>query len=366
MRLNFRGSSFASIGVEIEVQIINPRTSDLIPKAVEILEFCEKNQISGVKAEIHQSMLEIETAISKNISECRKCLEERLAALKHIQSVKNLQIAIAGTHPFQNWNERIFMQSERYALIHSKYQWLAKRLNVYGMHTHIGIPTLSDAISIMNKLAWFLPHLLAISANSPFWHGVDTGMESCRLNILEAFPYAGIPPYFHDEKSFLNYLNILSESGAISSIKDLYWFIRPNFDFGTIEFRVCDAVMKIDDMIGIVALIQSLVQFCLENPSHSIFQTAEKNHLVIPMNLFNASRDGLSTKLISIGNSTSTIRDELMSLLPILKSTAIKLECDAELQHCKNMILHNNGAAMQRYLFNSCGDLNHVVAACCI
>jgi carboxylate-amine ligase len=361
MDWKFSGSRKPTIGVEIEVQIINPSNYDLFSKSHEILAFCKDAQIEGVKAEIHQSMLEIDTEICPDVKACFNSLKSRYKSLKQITQAKDCSIAVMGTHPFQKWSERLFTESKRYLAIQEKYQWLARRMNVYGMHVHIGVEDLKSTITLMNKLTRFLPHLLALSANSPFWQGIDTGMESCRLNILESFPNAGIPRFFQNEDGFCHYLETLISNKAIDTIKDLYWFFRPNFEYGTIEFRICDAILDLDETIALVALMQSLVVFCLENPNHPIFDAAEKSHWITPTNLFTAARDGLDSQIITLDQKKASISKEIENLILILEPIASSLDCKEELLYCRNIISNGTGAKRQRSLFLDTNNFNQLM-----
>src|ERR1700722_8754497 len=205
MPLDFVSPHSLTLGVEVELQLLNPDTLDLIPKSEEVLKICRKKKIGRVKAELHRSMLEVDTPICKSVKECRKSLHQTIRALHELCDQANLWISISGTHPFQQWSERKIYPSRRNRYIASKFQWLARRMNIYGMHLHIGIKDANQGVQLVNGLIPYLPLFLALSSSSPFWQGIDTGFHSCRLGIIESFPYSGVPPFFNDWNEFKHY-----------------------------------------------------------------------------------------------------------------------------------------------------------------
>lgn len=365
MSLEFKGSSKPTIGVEIELQIIDPDSLDLIPKSELLLEKCQESGLDRVKVEIHQSMLEIDSEISYNVKQCRECLSSTIQRLNIFSINLGLQLAIAGTHPFQRWNDRIISNVDRYQDLHKKYQWLVRRMNVYGLHVHIGVKSGQHALAISNALSPYLPHLLALSANSPFWQGVDTGMQSSRVNIMQSFPFGGNPHSFNSWSEFEHYYETLKRAGAISSMKDLYWFIRPNLQFGTIEFRICDAMSSLDDTMAIVAMIQCMVVYFGEkietNPEQ--FLWSKEQQWIAPENLWTAERDGLDGIITINSYKKQKIAESIQELITMLVPTAKKLNCFEELQHIEHIISYGNGAQRQLDIFNKTNSFREVVKA---
>jgi carboxylate-amine ligase len=364
MPLEFIGSSKPSIGVEIELQILDPLTLDLTPKAELLLEKCQSAGLERVKAEIHQSMLEVDSEISHDVKQCRKFLGARIQQLNLITHELGLQLAILGTHPFQRWSDRLISNQDRYQNLHQKYQWLVRRMNVYGLHVHIGVKSGELALKISNALVRYLPHLLALSANSPFWQGIDTGMQSSRINIMESFPLAGIPHTFNHWGEFEHYCETLGNAGAIRSIKDLYWFIRPNLEYGTIEFRICDALSTLNETMALVALIQSLVVFAGKtietNPNE--WEWSKEQQWVAPENQWNAARDGLEGIITTDSDGQrQKISESILQLVERLSPTARSLNCFEELQYINSIVANGNGAQRQRNIFKEKQSLRDVV-----
>lgn len=365
MELEFIGSSRPTIGVEIELQIIDRETLDLTPKSNVLINICKSRGLKRVKAEVHQSMIEIDTEISINAKQCKDFLIARIQHLSAIAEELNLKLAISGTHPFQRWVERLITPKHRYQNLYQKYQWLVRRMNVYGLHVHVGVKSGEEAISISNSLAQYLPHLIALSANSPFWQGLDTGMHSSRINIMESFPYAGNPLQFNNWKEFEHYYSTLHQVGAITSLKDLYWHMRPNLQYGTLEFRICDAMSNVNETIALVALIQSLVVYASEHMALDPKKRkwAKELQWIAPQNQWVAARDGLEGIIITdINGKKEKISDSIYQLLETLEPTAKNLECFEELQEIKGIIKNGNGAQRQRKIFAETHSLTEVVS----
>ncbi len=363
MALEFIGSDGATIGVEVELQIIDPMTMDLTPRAQEVLMLCEQRGISHVKAEVHQSMLEIDTKVSADVKECRKCLESTLSDLHGVTEDLGLLLSTSGTHPFQNWPERQIFPNARYMILQKKFRWLVKRMNVYGLHVHLGVSDGEKAMTLSRAMYRFLPHLLALSANSPFWHGQDTGMQACRPSIMESFPTGGLPPYLENWKQLELYFETMVHAGAVKSPKDLYWYIRPNIEFGTIEFRICDAGNSVQEIMAIVAFIQNLVEMVDRDPSK--WKWDQRQHWVAPENHWIAARDGLEG-VITAGASgeKKQISEEIYSLIDELSPIARSLNNYDELTYLKTILRHGNGAMRQREVFKETRDLAQVVKKC--
>jgi len=364
MVLKFIGSNKPTIGVEIELQVLNAETLDLAPQSELLIQKAIDIGLERVKPEIHQSMIEIDSEISCDIKECRTFLSSRGSLLGSIANELGLKLAISGTHPFQRWADRQFSPDIRYQNLHARYQWLARRMNVYGLHVHVGVKNGKMALAISNVLIKYLPHLLALSANSPFWQGLDTGMNSSRINIMDSFPFGGIPQQFKQWSEFEHYYETLSHIGIISSLKDLYWHIRPNLEYGTVELRICDAMSTLDETMSIAALFQTLVVYAseyLENQPNDWLWSPEQQWIA-PENQWIAARDGLNGMIITdLQGNREKISESILQLIDTLSPTAKKLNCYEELQAISRIIINGNGAERQRNLFKDSQSLQEVV-----
>lgn len=366
MPTEFLGSPKPTIGVEMELQLIDPGTRDLTPGSIPLLDLCQKRGVQRVKAEITQAMIEIDTEISQDVKECQAHLEKRLTQVRTVAKEMGLLVGSSGTHPFQRWTERKIFPSERYRYLLDKFQWLTRRLTVYGLHVHVGVESGEKAIAISNAAIRYLPHLLALSASSPYWEGVDTGMHSCRTGVMESFPISGLPYYFPDWQEFERYCDTLLHTGAIASVKDLYWFVRPSPSYGTLEFRICDAVPTLSETMALVALIQALVVWIDESFSKGSRSKAisMRRYWITPENLWVAARDGLEGMIIiNEEGKRRKISDDILNLMEHLTPVAKRLNCQEELLYVKEIIRNGTSAKRQRAVFQKKLSLQAVVDA---
>jgi len=366
MPIEFTGSPNPTIGVEVELQIIDAERRRLTPKSIELLEFCRGQGLERVKAEVTQSMVEIDTEVSYDVKQCRGYLERRIAKLRAAANALGLRLCVSGTHPFHRWTESKIFPSERYRYLLEKYQWLARRLNVYGLHVHIGVENGEKAIAISNAAMRYLPHLLALSASSPYWEGVDTGMQSSRVDVMNSFPISGLPYYFPDWQEFERYCDTLLHTEAITSLKDLYWFIRPSPSYGTLEFRICDGVPTLSETMALVALIQSLVVWIDEGfADGSRSRTISmRRYWIAPENLWVAARDGLDGLIIiNEDGKRRKISEDVLNLIEHLTPVAKRLNSYEELLYLKEMIQNGSSAKRQRAVFKESESFQKVVDA---
>lgn len=262
--LVFQPSPTTSLGVELELQILDHESGDLAPGAVRILKACAEEGIDGVTAELMQSMIEIKTGVCADVDGVREEMVSTLRLVRNIASSLGYDLALGGTHPFHRTCGSVVYPGERYEKIQDRLAWLTYQRVVFGLHVHVGVPSGDLAIGLINMLVQYLPHLVALSSNSPFWQGVDTGLATSRVALYRLLPHAGVPRYFRKWKEFRRYCQVLRDCHTIHSFKDIYWDIRPRPDFGTIEFRICDTPPSLALTFGMVALIQSLVNFGLK------------------------------------------------------------------------------------------------------
>lgn len=365
MTLLFNGCARPTLGVEVEVQLIDRSTKNLISAAVPLLKQAQR-QVPDlrVKSELSQAMVEIDTEICEGVKEIGKSLVRQISRLQEIANQQGLEIAVAGTHPFQDWRQRRIFPAPRYLKILEKFQWLARRWTTFGLHVHVGIRDGERAIAILNALLHYIPHILALSASSPFWGGTDTGLVSSRTAVLESFPTGGLPYFLPGWKEFERYFEALKASGAIGSIKDIYWDIRPHFDFGTIEVRVCDGIPTLKETLAMVAFVQSLVVWIdqqLESGGRSP-QIRMQRYWVAPENKWQAVRYGLEGEIIkNEGEERYPLRQEIEKLLDNLKPVAASLGCASEFQWVRDILRDGPSATRQRQVFHETGSLESVV-----
>jgi carboxylate-amine ligase len=364
--MEFQGSKQHTLGVEIELQLIDPTTFDLALSSASVLERCKKEGLQ-VTAEIHKSMIEVNSDIATDVKQCRQSLQGTLQRTIEIVEGFDLFLSTSGTHPFQQWAEQVIQHSDRYQLLHEKFQWLIRRMNVYAMHVHIGVSSGDRALQLCQAMMKYLPLLLALSANSPYWQGIGTGMQSSRINILDAFPFSGFPKPFTRWEEFSEYCRTLSRVGAITSPKDIYWYIRPNAIYGTVEVRICDAMTKLDETMAVTAFIHCLVHKLNTELDEGLELDSQKHSWIIPENQLIAARDGLSGEIIvGLQGRRERIADEITSLIEEMTPIAGGLNCLEELLFLHEILQKGNGAQRQIAYFSVTNSLPKVVELSCL
>jgi len=357
--LRFQPSAGNTIGVELELQILDPTTGDLAPGSVRILKACEQEKLDHVTAEFMQSMIEVKTGVCQNVVEARDQLLPTLRKLRNISHSLGFQLAIGGTHPFNRGTSAAVFPAERYEKIQDRLAWLAYQRMVFGLHVHVGMPSGDMAMGVISMLVRYLPHLLAASASSPFWHGEDTGLASSRAALYRMLPHSGVPMYFYNWKEFRNFYRVMKDTGAIRSSKDIYWDIRPCPSFGTIEFRVCDMPLTLAGVFGITALIHCLTisaQRLLEE--RPLLRRGDvRRHWMAVENLWLATRHGLKGMHIRTPSGKKRLlAQDLTELIDRMMPIAEETGEAAFLKALRPSDPPETGADRLRRLFRETGD----------
>jgi len=248
-----------TIGIEEEYQIIDVESRDLVSHVSKIIEGGKAVLSENLKHEMHESMIEMETGICQNIQEARAELTNLRRHLINIAHEQGLRVSGGGTHPFSHWSENNITQGERYIKIVDDMGDVARENLIFGLHVHIGIPNREEGVRIQNVMRYFLPHVYALSTNSPFWIGRYTGFKSYRQEIFVKFPRTGIPSYFNSLAEFDSYVDLLVKTGTIDNAKKIWWDLRVHPFYPTIEFRICDMPLRIDETVCLAAIMQCLV-----------------------------------------------------------------------------------------------------------
>jgi carboxylate-amine ligase len=362
--LQFHGSAEAGMGVEIELQILDRDTGDLAPGAVRIIKACQEDKVEGVAAELMQSMIEVKTGICKTVDEARDQLFARIRKVRNIASSLGFELAMGSTHPFHRTSTSTLYPDERYERIRDRLAWLTYQRVMFGLHVHVGVPSGDLAIGAINLLMQYIPHLIALSASSPFWQGVDTGLASSRIALYRLLPHAGLPLHFRDWKEFRNYCYVMKDCDTISSFKDIYWDIRPRPDFGTIEFRICDIPMTITETLRLVALIRSLtvagLRLLQERPR--LRRGDIKRHWIAVENKWLATRYGLQALYIRTpsGKRRPLVKDAA-DLIERVMPVAREFGDDKYLAALQPVAKLETGADRQRQHYREAGNWKSLV-----
>ncbi len=351
-----------TLGIEEEYQVVDPETRDLRSHiSAEILEKGKKLLHERVKAEMHQSVVEVGTGICKDITEARRDVMEIRRGIIGLARENGLRLAAAGTHPFADWREQEIYPDERYHTIVEDLKMVARANLIFGLHVHVGVEDREVAIHLMNAARYFLPHILALSTNSPFWLGMDTGLKSYRCKVFDKFPRTNVPDYFPSWGEYESFINLLVQTKCIDNAKKIWWDIRPHPHFTTLEFRVCDVPMRVDETIAIAALIQATVaklyKLHAANTGFRLYRRA-----LIMENKWRAARYGLDGKLIDFGKKTEVpLRELMLEYLELVDDVVDELGSRVELQYIHKMLEMGSGADRQLRVFQETGDLKKVV-----
>ncbi len=327
--LEFTKSDALTLGVELELQLLTQRDYDLTRGATDLLSRLKYDgEFGDVKLEITESMIEVSTQARATVDDIAADLEGLRKTLIDQCARNNIAICGGGTHPFHAWPERRICPSDRFDAVYQRYGYLAKQFTVFGQHIHVGCATADDAIWLTQALGPYVPIFIALSASSPFVDGVDTFFQSARLNAVSAFPLSGQCPEVADWAAFVAHFEFLKACGIISSIKDLYWDIRPKPEFGTVEIRVCDTPLSIETATALAALAQCLTRYLLRTrPERPPINTRLQLY-VARYNKFQACRYGFDAMLSDpIVQKQEPLRVILHELLAALAEDAEALGC---------------------------------------
>ena len=253
MSIRFNKSDEPTLGVEVELQIVDLETRALSPRAPEVLAALEGNP--HVKTELLQSTIELNTGVCRSVKEVRRDLASLNDEVIAVCDRLDCGLMFAGTHPFSTWPEQQITDEVRYRKLVDRVQWPAQRLMIFGLHVHVGMDSGEKAVAVFDHLSNYIPQFLALSASSPFWQGNDTGLASVRIKVFETLPTAGLPEQLVNWGEFTAFMNTLITAGAIESIREVWWDIRPHPGFGTVELRMCDGIPTMDELLSIVAFV---------------------------------------------------------------------------------------------------------------
>jgi carboxylate-amine ligase len=351
-----------SIGIEEEYQTIDPVTRDLRSHiGAEIIEKGRLTLHERVKPEMHQSVIEVGTGVCQNMTQARADLMELRSGIIRLARENKLRLAAAGTHPFSDWRNQEIFPDERYHTIVEDLKMVARANLIFGLHVHVGVEDREVAIHLMNAARYFVPHILALSTNSPFWLGMDTGLKSYRCKVFDKFPRTNIPDYFPSYGEYESFINLLVKTKCIDNAKKIWWDIRLHPYFPTLEFRVCDVPMRIDETLAIAALIQATVaklyRLHESNQGFRLYRRA-----LIMENKWRALRYGLDGKLIDFGKGTEVpMRDLMVEYLAFVDDVVDELGSRKDLEYIYHMMNIGSGADRQLAVFKETGDLTQVV-----
>lgn len=357
----FTKSGALSIGVELELQIVNRHNYDLMPCAPDLLRLLQGRKLPGVVTpEMTESMIELATGICTGYDDALAQLTEIQGALVETANKLDVGLAGGGTHPFQHWAQQRIFDKPRFLQLSELYGYLSKQFTVFGQHVHLGCPDADTALYTLHCISRFIPHFIALSASSPYVQGEDTGFHSARLNSVFAFPLSGRAPFALSWEDFERYFDKMTATGVVKSMKDFYWDIRPKPEYGTIEVRVMDTPLTITKAARIAAYIQTLGAYIQrERP----FEPQEDDYLVYTFNRFQACRFGFDGTFVDPATREHrTLREDLIRTLVRLEGHAADCKSDVALRELlADVSVRGNDAEWIREVFSHEHHLPEVV-----
>lgn len=358
MELNYK---LFTLGVEEEYMVIDPVTRELKSHEQKIVIEGQKFLDDKVKAEMHQAVVEVGTSICKDVDEAYQDVSGLRKSISSIAESLGLWVGASGTHPFSHWESQLITDHVRYNQIVNELQEAARSNLIFGLHVHVGMPDKKMAIHIANSARYFLPHIYALSTNSPFWEGRQTGYKSFRTKVFDKFPRTGIPDYFESYEAYESYVNLLIKTNCIDNAKKIWWDLRVHPFFDTVEFRICDIPMTVQETICIAALFQAicakLYKLRSQNMNFMMYQRALLNE-----NKWRAGRYGIDGTLIDFGKEEEVDTRKLINeLLNFVDDVADHVGSRHMLNKVPDMMAAGTGADRQLAVYNQTGNLRDVV-----
>ncbi len=314
-----------------------------------------------IKAEFLQSQVEVGSKICHNVKEVRQEICRLRSAIRELAASKGLQVAAAGTHPFSVWSKQQVTAGERYTKHERDMADVARQMLVFGMHVHIGIEDPELRIDVMNQARYFLPHLLALSTSSPFWHGRETGLKSYRTIVLNTLPRAGLPPSFVSWADYTGFVETLIKTNCIDEATKIWWDIRPNPKYPTLEFRFPDICTRVDEAVCIAALLQALVAKLIKLRRANIAWRSYRRNLITE-NKWRAVRYGIDGKLIDFGKKREVpLRELIAEILDLVEDVVDEIGAREEVDYVHRILDEGTSADRQLRVYHKRNNLKDVV-----
>ena len=325
MDIIFRPSPAPTVGIEIELALVDASTMALSSSVDDVMARVPPDLAWCIKPELMQCYIEICSGVASSIADADKDLRAKVIAAEGIADELGLRLYWTGAHPFSRWHEQKVTRNERYEKLIERLQDMSRQLVTFGLHVHVGLDSGGKAIMICDRIMRHLPTLLALSCNSPWWDARVSGLKSHRSKIMEMLPTAGLPPALRNWSEFVWLMNHLIRTGFLQSVRDIWWDVRPHYNFGTIEVRVCDMPGNLDDVLAIAALIHCLVKALSDEIDRGTYQH-DHHPMVVRQNKWRAARYGLDAALVdSFTYELASARDEVRSLVERLRPVALEL-----------------------------------------
>jgi len=350
-----------TLGIEEEYMVVDPETRELKSHEQKIVIEGQKLIRDKVKAEMHQAVVEVGTDICRNIEEAYKDVSTLRKTISQIAGDLGFHLGAAGTHPFSDWEKQLITDHARYSEIVNELQEAARSNLIFGLHVHVGMESREMANHIANSTRYFLPHIYALSTNSPFWEGRQTGYKSYRTKVFDKFPRTGIPEYFESIEDYDRFIKLLVKTNCIDNAKKIWWDLRVHPFFNTVEFRICDVPMTVDETICIAALFQAVCVKIYKLRSRNM-NYIQYSRALINENKWRASRYGIDGHLIDFGKEEEVnTRVLIYELLDFIDDVVDPLGSRTATQFAKKILETGTGADRQLKIYEESGSLVKVM-----
>lgn len=327
----FRSSRPLTLGVELELMLIDPESGELVSASQALLgQLHQSGFAQCARAEITQCMLELNSSVHESVDRLGEELRSICAQVVAIAESLRIAICGGGAHPFRSWEKRRIYPAERFTRLHEAFGYLARQFTVFGLHVHVGVSGGDDAIYLTHALNRYVPHLIALSASSPLQRGVDTDFQSSRSNVISVFPLSGHLPPVQDWREFTAYFKRMHAADVVESMKDFYWDVRPKPEFGTVEVRASDMPLTLEQALNLAAFVQALAAYCLAARKRL---DLARSYEVYAVNRFAAARFGLQATYLDLAaGRRAVIADEVPALLEAIGPLAVGADAARRLQ----------------------------------
>lgn len=349
-----------TLGIEEEYMVMDPHTFELRSHEQKIVEHAHKVINDQVKAEFHQAVVEVGTQVCANIDEACEDVSSLRRTIAQIAGDLGYSVGASGTHPFSKWELQLITDHPRYFEIVNEMQDAARSNLIFGLHVHVGMENREMALHIANSVRYFLPHVFALSTNSPFWEGRNTGFKSYRTKVFDKFPRTGIPDFFASIEEYDKYIQLLVKTNCIDNAKKVWWDLRVHPFFNTVEFRICDVPLTVQETCTLAALFQAvcakIYKLRMQNLNFIIY-----NRALVNENKWRASRYGIDGNLIDFGKETEiNARTLINELLDFVDDVVDDLGSRHFIEHTRHILENGTGADKQLEIFRQTESLQSV------
>ena len=360
-KLHFNSNERPTIGVELELGLVDAETMELSSSVSQILDRIPESSADAIKPELMQCCVEVISGVCDTVADAEADLRQKVSMVERIADQLGLRLFWGATHPFSLWKDQQVTPNERYYGLVNLLQEMARRLVTFGLHVHVGVDSGDKAVMICDRIMQHLPTLLALSCSSPFWEQRDTGLHSHRSKIMEGLPTAGLPTLMRNWSEYVWLVNHMVDTGFINTIREIWWDVRPHHNFGTVEVRVCDMPGNLDSVLAITALIQCLVKALSDEIDEGQYQH-DCHPMMVRQNKWRAGRFGNRAKLVnSYTYEVQSVGEIAKSLVRILQPTAEELDCWDYLQRVSHLAEAPGWAGRQREIFKRTNDRAAIV-----